>query len=95
MRLALIIAVLGAVTVFTPSVIVTVTGEPFYVDCGGLEPDPCDQAWHDIAEEVGVDVDNVTWVEVQPVSGTCGDYTLGYWWPFIDVFSTIYTPLCG
>ncbi len=75
--------------------IAVATGRPLSVECGGLEPPVCDDAWRSWADQMeGQGLPGpVTWVVIEPVSGTCGTYTIGKWWPF-DPFSLTAVPLC-
>jgi len=93
------LALLGVfllVLIFAPTTIANVTGRPLYVDCGGLEADVCDQAWRRwvATDESGELPDPVTWVAIEPISGTCGAYTFGAWWPYVDPFAIVAQPLC-
>jgi hypothetical protein len=89
---------------FAPWTYATITGEPLYVDCGGLEATRCDDAWRSFAQQRDVTAP-ITWVEVKiwaldaglfiPESGAiCGDYTFGHWWPPLDIWATQFQPFC-
>src|SRR5215211_3488201 len=86
------LALLGLV--FGPAAYAEATGGPLYLDCGALEFKVCDQVWLEKAaelEQLG-DSGPVTWVVIEPVSGTCGTYTIGRWWLF-GIFRTSAIPL--
>ena len=94
------------VVLFGPAAYATVTGQPFYVDCGRLEATRCDETWRIMAQEWDVSAP-ITWVEVRipavehetdliiPQGGPlCGDYTFGQWWPPLELWATLHRPFC-
>ena len=93
---AIIVAVAIVVFLFGPTTIAAVTGRPLSVECGGLEPTVCDEAWRAWANGIEANWLPVTWVVVEPRNGsTCGDYTIGRWWPFYDPLAITMSPLCN
>lgn len=97
-RPALLAAIVALVLVvlFAPSAAALITGRPLSVDCGGLEPAACDEAWREEADgwPHGVGIGPVTWVAIEPINGTCGSYTFGHWWPAFDPLAMRSDPLC-
>ena len=95
-RSALVAAIVTLVIVvlLAPSAIASITGRPFFVDCGGLRTEVCDEAWRQRATGDGLGIGPITWVVVEPIRGTCGVYTFGHWWPFFDPLAMQAIPLC-
>jgi len=72
---------------FGPAAIVTATGKPLSVECDGLDPTECDQAWRAVAaeqEQEGASGPVVTVsIEGGRPGSTCGTFAINRWW-FID-----------
>jgi hypothetical protein len=83
------------VVLIAPTAIAAVGGRPLSVDCGGRDPPVCEEGWRALAGDANWLP--ATWVVVEPhgrSDGTCGDYTIGRWWPFFDPLATFYR-LCN
>ena len=84
------VAVAAFVLLLGPWTYVLVTGRPMSVECGGLEPALCEDAWSGNAPGFGP----VTWYRFEPIHDTCGETTWGHWWPFYDPLAMTALPLC-
>ena len=93
MKLAIAAVGLAALLLVSvgPMAIVTITGRPLLVECGGLEPEACDELWRSYAsgmERTGHASGPVTSVYISRavVEGTllegCADVSIDRWWLF-------------
>jgi hypothetical protein len=90
------VVVAAFVVLLGPWTWVLVTGRPMFVECGGFTQAACDAAWQG-RDALGNEITGygpITWVEIRASTPTCGEMTLGHWWPFFDPLAMTAYPLC-